>query len=215
MDEKKSAGAIRETEFLNPKTMYGCNKLYCEQLGSYFSQTFQQLTATFSPNQNNLIDFRSIRFPGLISAVTMPTGGTSDFIPEIIHNAVLGNSYDCFVNPETKMPFMTMPDAIEAILKLMDCCKEDLSRRVYHITSFSKSAAEFKEKTLSYFPKSKIGFKINSSRQKIVNSWPLDVDDSAAKNDWNWKALYDFDSAFSEYLIPGLESFYKNKGNKC
>ena len=205
LEEKKSAGAILETEYLNPKTMYGCNKLYCEQLGAYFSQNFQQLSAAFSPD---LLDFRSIRFPGLISAVTMPTGGTSDFIPEIIHNAVMKKPYDCFVDADTRMPFMSMPDAITAILKLMECPEENLNRKVYHITAFAPTAGEFKEKTLEFFPRAEIGYKMNESRQKIVNTWPENVDDNAAKNDWNWEPDYDFESAFSDYLVPGLTEFY-------
>mgnify|MGYP001275967974 CR=1 FL=1 len=208
LEEKKSAGAILETEYLNPKTMYGCNKLYCEQLGAYFSQNFQQLSAAFSPD---LLDFRSIRFPGLISAVTMPTGGTSDFIPEIIHNAVMKKPYDCFVDADTRMPFMSMPDAITAILKLMECPQENLKRKVYHITAFAPTAGEFKEKTLEFFPRAEIGYKMNESRQKIVNTWPENVDDNAAKNDWNWEPDYDFETAFSDYLVPGLTEFYNNQ----
>ena len=80
VEEKDRAGSITETEYLSPQTKYGCNKLYCEQLGTYFSNHYQQLSANYSPG---LLDFRSLRFPGLISAITMPTGGTSDFIPEM------------------------------------------------------------------------------------------------------------------------------------
>lgn len=208
LEEKKSAGAILETEYLNPKTMYGCNKLYCEQLGAYFSQNFQQLSAAFSPG---LLDFRAIRFPGLISAMTMPTGGTSDFIPEIIHNAVMKKTYDCFVSTDTQMPFMTMPDAINAILKLMECPQNDLTRNVYHITSFAPTAGEFRIKTLEFFPQSEIGYDVNKSRQKIVNTWPTDVNDKAAQNDWNWCPNHNFESAFTDYLIPGLSEFYQIK----
>ena len=205
VQEKKNAGAIIETQFLSPQTMYGCNKLYCEQLGTYFSNHYQQLSATYSPG---LLDFRSIRFPGLISAITMPTGGTSDFIPEMLHNAVQGNSYNSFVDSETGIPFMTMPDGIKAILDLMDAPQEKLSRNVYHITAFAPTAGKFKSKIENYFPNAKIGYKINGKRQNIVNSWPVDVDDSHARNDWNWTPNYDFETALEKYLIPGVKEFY-------
>ncbi len=93
--------------------MYGCNKLYCEHLGRYYAEHYRQLAATPEPH---LIDFRALRFPGLISAITLPSGGTSDYAPEMIHAAAQGEPYRCFVRPETRIPFMAMPDAIKALL---------------------------------------------------------------------------------------------------
>ena len=94
-DIKHSAGAITEQQYCNPITMYGCNKLYCEKLGIYYSTHFHQLSEDY---QNNLIDFRSIRFSGLISNITEPQGGTSDYIPQMLHAAARGETYQCFVN---------------------------------------------------------------------------------------------------------------------
>jgi threonine 3-dehydrogenase len=204
-EEKAKAGAIMETEYLSPQTMYGCNKLYCEQLGTYFSNHYQQLSATYSPG---LLDFRAIRFPGLISAITMPTGGTSDFIPEMLHNAVQGFTYSSFVNSHTGIPFMTMPDGIKAILELMSAPQEKLSRNVYHITAFAPTAGEFKSKVESYFQDAKIGYEINEKRQHIVDSWPADVNDSMARNDWNWCPEHDLETALETYLIQGVKEFY-------
>jgi threonine 3-dehydrogenase len=208
LDEKNNAGAILETEFLSPQTMYGCNKLYCEQLGTYFSNHYQQLSATYSPG---LLDFRSIRFPGLISAITMPTGGTSDFIPEMLHNAVQGKPYNSFVDSETAIPFMTMPDAIRAILELMATPQKNLIRNVYHISAFAPTAGEFKTVIGTYFKNANLGFDVNEKRQKIVNSWPKEVDDSSAKNDWNWKPEHNLESALENYLVPGVKEFYNKK----
>tara|TARA_B100001029_G_C15062001_1_gene459331 strand:- start:104 stop:1123 length:1020 start_codon:yes stop_codon:yes gene_type:complete len=205
-EEKIKVGSITEKEYLYPQTMYGCNKLYCEQLGTYFSNNFQQLSANF---KQGLLDFRSIRFPGLISAITMPTGGTSDFIPEMLHNAVQGDDYKSFVDEKTGIPFMTMLEGIDAILKLMDAPEENLTQNVYHITSFAPTAGEFKSKIESYFPSIKIGYEINIKRQNIVNSWPMDVDDSKARGDWNWQPKYNLKKAMEEYLIPGVKEFYK------
>src|SRR4051812_2306845 len=113
---KQQAGRVREDEFAHPTTMYGCNKLYCEQLGRYYSRYFKQLSADAIPR----VDFRCVRFPGLISAVTIPSGGTSDYAPEMIHAAAKGEHYDCFVRPDTTIPFMAMPDGVDALLALAD-----------------------------------------------------------------------------------------------
>src|SRR5688572_1591069 len=90
---KMSAGRVREDQYSYPTTMYGCNKLYCEQLGRYYSRHYKQLSADLTPR----VDFRSVRFPGLISAVTVPSGGTSDYAPAMIHAVARGESYESFV----------------------------------------------------------------------------------------------------------------------
>ena len=112
---KNASGKIIEELWCQPTTMYGCNKLYCEQLGRYYTKHYRQLAADKNPSG---IDFRAIRFPGLISALTTPTGGTSDYGPEMLHHAAMGKKYHCFVRPDTRLPFMVMPDAIKALLDL-------------------------------------------------------------------------------------------------
>src|ERR1051325_6172815 len=99
---KMKAGRVREDDWNTPLTMYGCNKLYCEHLGRYYATHYKQLAADATPR----VDFRCIRFPGLISAATEPAGGTSDCAPEMIHCAAKGESYVCFVRPDTRIPFM-------------------------------------------------------------------------------------------------------------
>ena len=155
------------------------------------------------------IDFRGLRFPGLISAVTTPTGGTSDYGPEMLHHAAAGKEYDCFVRPDTRLPFMAMPDAVKALLDLEKAEKDDLTKLVYNVTSFSPSAQEFYDIVLNAFPEAKINFKPDIARQGIVDSWPGIVDDSAAHNDWGWKADYDQKRAFEEYLIPAVRAKYQ------
>ena len=112
---KESAGSVREDEYLHPTTMYGCNKLYCELLGDYYARHYKQLAAETASGK---VDFRCVRFPGLISAQTVPSGGTSDYAPEMIHAAAKGEPYACFVRPDTRIPFMAMPDGVEALLTL-------------------------------------------------------------------------------------------------
>ncbi len=135
-ESKDLYSRVREWEWNQPRTMYGCNKLYCETLGSYFSQHYRQLAA----EQPSTLDFRCLRFPGLISAFTLPSGGTSDYGPEMVHAAAKGESYACFVPEDARIPFMAMPDAVDALLTLAHMPRASLSRQVYNVSSFSVSA---------------------------------------------------------------------------
>ncbi len=216
---KQVSGTLKETDFNSPITMYGINKLYCEMLGNYYSSHYSQLrpkvdrpmddtTHNFSP-----IDFRSVRFPGIISALTIPSGGTSDYAPEMIHSAARGEGYESFVRPDTIIPFMVMPDAVKALLQLTEAPREKLTKDVYNVSGFSASAQEIAELVNKVFPDSAISYVPDPARQKIVDSWPAAIDDSAAKKDWGWQADYDITRAFSEYLIPEIQNRYNKKTN--
>jgi nucleoside-diphosphate-sugar epimerase len=206
LETKTRAGAVREDDYQHPTTMYGCNKLYCEELGRYYARHYKQLSVDLTPR----VDFRSIRFPGLISATTMPSGGTSDYAPEMIHAAAKGEPYACFVRPDTTIPFMAMPDAVRALTALAQTPRERLTRTTYNVTAFSRSAAQIREEVLAAFPDARITYKIDEKRQGIVDSWPADVDDRAARADWGFQPEYDFDRAFREYLIPTISTYYRS-----
>ena len=206
IETKAAAGRIAEDNFLSPNTMYGCNKLYCEHLGRYYQTHYRQLA---KDRIADVIDFRCVRYPGLLSAATVPSGGTSDYAPEMIHAAARGRPYACFVRPDTRIPLMTMPDAIRATLGLALADKTTLGRTVYNIGAFSPSAGEFADTVLEHFPTAEITFEPDSERQKIVDSWPEDVDDSAARRDWGFAPQHDLHSAFVEYLVPGIKSRYE------
>jgi len=203
---KARAGRVGENEWTVPSTMYGCNKLYCEHLGRYYARHYKQLAAEHLAGR---VDFRSVRFPGLISAVTVPSGGTSDFAPEMLHAAAEGQPYACFVRPDTRIPFMTMPDGVEALLRLAAAPKGALTRTVYNVTAFNPSAEEIRRRVLEAFPKAEITFAPHEQRQRIVDSWPADVDDSAARRDWGFAPRYDEARAFSEYLVPTIRERYR------
>jgi len=207
LDAKAGAGAVREDEYAHPKTMYGCNKLYCEQLGAYYAKYYKQLSADAIPR----VDFRCVRFPGLISAVTIPSGGTSDYAPEMIHAAARGEPYDCFVRADTRIPFMAMPDGIDALLALAGAPRQRLTRTAYNLTAFNPSAAQIRDVVVSAFPNATIGFTVDPKRQGIVDSWPAAVDDSAARMDWGFAPTYDFERAFREYLIPTIRERYRKR----
>jgi len=205
LESKRKFKKVKEGEFLNPITMYGINKLYCENLGVYFSSHYQSLTLDES---SRYLDFRCVRFPGLISAETTPSGGTSDYAPEMLHFAASNKDYQCFVRPDSTIHFMAMPDAIEALLKLTNTPKNKLTARIYNIEGFSASAKEIENIVKYHFPKANISYKVNPPRQNIVDSWSEDVDGSKAARDWGWKAKYNFKKAFEEYLIPSIIKKY-------
>ncbi len=134
LDVKRKAGRVREEEWNVPITMYGCNKLYCEHIGRYLTFHARQLGALAGATR---LDFRALRFPGLISADTIPAGGTSDFGPEMIHAAAKGADgapYKCFVEPEARIPFIAMPDAaVRALMELASADREHSRRaRLQH-----------------------------------------------------------------------------------
>ena len=206
LEEKKKAGRVREQDWNVPITMYGCNKLYCEHLGRYFTQNFRQLSALATAAR---LDFRSLRFPGLISAETVPTGGTSDFGPEMLHAAAQNQPYQCFVGPDAQIPFMAMPDAVSSLVSLLEADRAKLTDTVYNVSAFSESAGQIAERVRTAFPGAEISFEPDAVRSKIVDSWPEDMDDSRARADWGWKPAYDIERAFDEYLIPTIRQRYR------
>jgi threonine 3-dehydrogenase len=206
VETKHQVGRVREDDYNTPRTMYGCNKLYCEQLGRYYARFYKQLAAE---PQSGRVDFRSVRFPGLISAVTVPSGGTSDYAPEMIHAAAQGEPYTCFVRPDTRIPFMAMPDGVQALLTLAAAPRDRLSRTAYNLAAFNPSAEEIRTEVMRVFPQSQISWSTDVKRQAIVDSWPEAVDDSAARKDWGFAPAFDFQTAFRDYLIPTIQARYR------
>jgi len=198
---KAASRAVKEEEWNRPAGIYGCNKLYCEMIGSYFT------TRALKDGTPGL-DFRAIRFPGLISADTLPSGGTSDYAPEMIHAAAQGKPYACFVAADTRMPFMTMPDAVGAILRLDDAPADRLTTRVYNIGAFAPSAAEIRAEVLVHFPDARIAFEPVPWRQAIVDTWPADVNDQRARRDWGHAPRHGLREALAAYLVPALVKRY-------
>jgi nucleoside-diphosphate-sugar epimerase len=198
---KRAAGKVAEDVWLAPITIYGCTKLHCEHLGRYFARHYRQLAAA-GPSG---VDFRAIRLPGLLSASTVPSGGTSDYAPEMIHAAAQGRPYTCFVRPDTRIPFMTIPDAVTALLTLMDAPAPSLTTLVYNVAAFNPSAAELVERVHAVFPGTSITFAPDARRQAVVDSWPSDVDDARARRDWGFQPAYDLDRAFDQYLLPNVK----------
>lgn len=198
---KAAAGAVREGEHERPSGLYGIQKLQCETLGSYF-------TARAQREREPGIDFRAIRFPGLISAETTPTGGTSDYIPEMMHAAAQASPYACFVAAGTRLPFMTMADAVRAFLALADAPAASLTTRVYNVRSFGVSAAGFRDALGPHYPRARITFEPDPASQAIVDTWPEDVDDGRARADWGFAPRFDLREALRDELVPALTRRY-------
>jgi len=185
LETKAAAGAVREHEWNNPTTMYGCNKLYCEHLGRYFACHYKQLAAE---NLSGKVDFRAI--------------------PEMIHAAARGEPYACFVRPDTRIPFMVMSDAVDGLVRLARADRARLGKTVYNITAFNPSADEIRSLVMAGFPGAEVSFEPDLKRQAIVDSWPADVDDSAARSDWGLDPRFDIEAGFKEFLIPRIRDRY-------
>ena len=128
----------------------------------------------------------------------------------MIHAAAQNKKYTCEVNKDSKLPFMTMPDAILAINLLMSASNSNLTQRVYNIRAFAPTVNEFVLKIKSFYKNFEIKYKLNYSKQSRINSWPEDVDDTKAKQDWCWKPQHNLERAFSNYLIKTISEKYSN-----
>lgn len=194
--EKRAAHPLAEDERLEPRTIYGAQKLYVERLGAAMERAEPGL------------DFRAARFPGLISADTLPQGGTSDWAPELIHAAARGAPYSCFVDEDARLPFCAMPDAVEGIRRLAFADKSRLARSAYNFGGASLSAGEIIARVRRDFPALEVRFALDRDRARIVAGWPAAVDDRAARRDFGFAPERDAETLFSEYLVPGIRRRY-------
>lgn len=179
----------------DPSTMYGITKVTGELLCHYYAHRFG-------------VDVRSLRLPGIISYSTPPGGGTTDFAVEIFYAALHQGTYTCFVRPETRLPMMYMPDAIRAILGLMQADSACINiRSSYNITAVSFSAAELVAELQKHLPHFTCRY-IPDFRQAIADSWPSVIDDSKARADWGWHHTYTLPAIVEDMLVKlgGKES---------
>jgi len=170
-----------QSTFLNPATVYGISKAAGENWAQYYFTKYG-------------LDIRSIRYPGVIGYQSMPGGGTTDYAVDIYHSAVKNKTYNCFLNPETKLPMIFMDDAIRSTIELMQAPIEKIKTRTsYNLASMSFSPSDIYEEIKKKYPSFKIQFNTDF-RQKIADKWPKSIDDKEARNDWNWKPKYDLNS---------------------
>ena len=176
---------------MRPTTMYGVSKVAGELLGIYYRDTYG-------------LDFRGVRFPGLINA-GIPGGGTSDYALYMFVEGMRSGSYEAFVKPESRIPFMYMPDAVRAVLELSDAPRAKLTHSIYNIAAIHPTAEEIAEAARQRIPGVRITFNSDPERQAILDSWPSVLDDSNARHDWGWKPEFDLD-AMCDDLVPRVRA---------
>ncbi|VDK86733.1 unnamed protein product [Litomosoides sigmodontis] len=163
-----------------PRTIYGVTKVYAELLGEYYNERFG-------------VDFRSLRFPGIISA-TAPGGGTTDYAIQIFYDALTHGKHVCYLRPNSRLPMMYYDDCITSIISYLSASAEKLTHRTYNVTGYSFTPKEIAAAIRKVMPNFEIEYEICPIRQKIADSWPESLDDTSAKNEWNWQPMYDLES---------------------
>lgn len=171
-----------------PASMYGVTKVSGELLCDYYHYRFG-------------VDTRGLRYPGLISWKTLPGGGTTDYAVEIFYAAVKGQTYDCFLKADTRLDMMYMPDAIHAAIRLMEADQEKLHHRnAFNVTAMSFTPQELASAIRKLIPGFTISYSIDPVRQAIAESWPRNMDDSAAREEWGWHPYYDLDEMVKDMI---------------
>ena len=171
-----------------PTTMYGVTKVAGELLCDYYHLRYG-------------VDTRGLRYPGLISYVAPPGGGTTDYAVEIFYHALEHGRYTCFLGPDTRLDMMYMPDAIRAAIELMEADPARLKHRnAFNVTAMQLTPATLADAIAQRIPGFEIEYDIDPVRQAIADSWPRRLDDSAAREEWGWKPAYDLDAMTDDML---------------
>ena len=180
-----------------PRSMYGVTKVATELLSDYYHHKYG-------------VDTRSVRFPGLISYTTLPGGGTTDYAVEVYYSAVKREEFVCPIAPGTYMDMMYMPDALHAAIQLMEADPARLKHRnSFNIASMSFEPEELFTKIREYIPDLRVRYEVDPVRQAIATSWPDSMDDSCAREEWDWKPTYNLDSMTRDMLFHLREKLGK------
>jgi threonine 3-dehydrogenase len=182
---------------MKPRTMYGITKVTGELLGEYYYHKWG-------------VDVRGVRFPGIISNVAPPGGGTTDYAVEIFYEAIKASRYTCFLRSDSTLPMMYMPDCLKSVVQILET---DLSRLRHHtdfnLAALSFSPAELVEAIRIHMPTFEVDYKPDY-RQAIADSWPKSINDSAAREEWGWQPDYDLQAMVKDMLTV-LATRYQNK----
>ncbi|MBA7531876.1 putative epimerase/dehydratase [subsurface metagenome] len=175
-----------------PDTIYGLSKVAGELLCDYYYSKYG-------------VDTRGVRFPGIISYVALPGGGTTDYAVEIFYEALKNKKYTCFLDKDTYLDMMYMPDGLNATVNLMEADPSRLKHRnAYNVTAESFSPEQLAREIIKYIPDFKMNYDVDPIRQAIADSWPSRLDDSAAREDWGWSQDYNLE-AMAEDMIEKLK----------
>lgn len=183
---------------MEPTTVYGISKQTGERWCEYYHHQYG-------------VDVRSIRYPGLISWSTEAGGGTTDYAVDIYHKAITEGSFSCFLKEDSELPMMYMDDAIKATIQIMQADADAIKiRSSYNLAAMSFTPKQLAEEIATHYPAFTITY-TPDFRQKIADSWPASIDDSAAREDWGWRNNFDLKSMTTEMFKNLTETFYKNK----
>jgi len=173
----------------NPNTIYGISKVFTELLGNYYAE-------------KKGLDVRGIRLPGVISWKREPTAGTTDYAVDIFYKAILEKEYTCFLNENTRLPMIYMPDAINALINLLNADISYLKHKVdFNINSMSFTPKEIANLIKQRIPEFNIYYEIDPLRQSIADSWPNSLDDTVAREEWNWNPKYNINDMIDDMLF--------------
>ena len=171
-----------------PTTMYGVTKVAGELLCDYYHTRFG-------------LDARGVRYPGIISHVTPPGGGTTDYAVEIFHEAIKHKRYICFLQGDTRLDMMYMPDAVKAAIEIMEADPARLTHRnAFNVTAMNFTPEELAAAIRNHIPELTLSYAVDPVRQSIANSWPSSIDDSAAREEWDWTPSYDLEAMTVDML---------------
>jgi len=169
--------------------MYGISKLYAEQLGNYYQEKLG-------------LDVRGVRLPGIISWKTEPTAGTTDYAVAIFYDAIRYGHYTCYLSPNTVLPMMYMPDAIKSLVELSEADASQLDHHAdFNVHGFSFTPDELAQAIQKRMPNFQIDYEIDPIRQGIADSWPHSLDDTVARNEWDWAPSFSFDEMVDDMLV--------------
>lgn len=171
---------------MRPTTMYGVSKVSIELLGEYYHNKFG-------------LDYRALRYPGILSSAALPGGGTTDYAIAIFYGALIDKKYECFLSADTTLPMMYMPDCLKCTIDFMAAPREKLTQCVYNIAAWSFSPKEIGELIKKRIPEFEMLYKPDS-RQAIADTWPRTLDDGNARKDWGWKETYSLDGMIDDML---------------
>ena len=172
----------------DPGTVYGISKLTGERLVEYYFYHYK-------------LDVRSLRYPGLIGYKSLPGGGTTDYAVEIFYKAIHGEKFTCFLDENSRLPMMYMPDAVRATMELMEADAEKIKiRSSYNIGAMSFTPGEICRMVQKYYPLLEVEYKPDF-RQEIADSWPQNIQDNFARNDWGWSPRYDLEKMTGDMIL--------------
>ncbi|CAL8307529.1 unnamed protein product [Merluccius merluccius] len=183
-----------------PRTIYGVSKVHAELMGEYYHHRYG-------------LDFRCLRYPGIISADSQPGGGTTDYAVQIFHAAVKSGHFECNLRNDTRLPMMYIDDCLRATLEVLEAPASALTTRTYNINAMSFTPSHLTQEIRKVLPDLRVTYRVDPLRQAIADSWPMAFEDSTARRDWGWKHDYDLAElvqAMLTHITPGNRLAHAN-----